>query len=78
MSALFNVLRLQMLPVYYSSNKTLLTLKRRRMSHIRARYHPFLFAMMALSATAELGLSAFLVSAGNEQGTWSNARYRAL
>ncbi|THV04931.1 hypothetical protein K435DRAFT_148642 [Dendrothele bispora CBS 962.96] len=67
-----------MLPIYYTSHKRTLIWKRRRMSHIRARYHPFLFAMMALSAMAELGLSAFLVSKGNEQKIWPSARYHVL
>lgn len=49
------------------------------MAHfIKAHYHPFLFALMTLSAMAELGLTAFLISAGNENGTWPSPRYHAL
>lgn len=47
-------------------------------SFIKAHYHPFLFATMAFSAMAELGLTAFLVSAGNEHHTWPSARYHSL
>ncbi|KAF5374434.1 hypothetical protein D9615_009041 [Tricholomella constricta] len=44
----------------------------------RAAYHPALFTVMACSALAELGLTAFLVSAGNEHNTWPSSRYHAL
>ncbi|KAF8078596.1 hypothetical protein FPV67DRAFT_64802 [Lyophyllum atratum] len=47
-------------------------------SFAKATYHPFLFAMMTCSAIAELGLTAFLVSAGNEHNTWPSPRYHAL
>ncbi|KAF9481406.1 hypothetical protein BDN70DRAFT_803441 [Pholiota conissans] len=43
-----------------------------------AHYHPFLFTAMALAAMAELGLTSFLISAGNENGTWPRPRYHAL
>lgn len=45
---------------------------------MRANYHPFLFTLMTLTATAELGLTAFLVSAGNETQTWASPRYHSL
>lgn len=48
------------------------------MSFVQAHYHPFLFTMMLLSGTAELGLTAFLVNAGNTNGTWPSPRYHAL
>ncbi|KAJ6575144.1 hypothetical protein B0H19DRAFT_1127378 [Mycena capillaripes] len=48
------------------------------MSFVQAHYHPFLFTMMILSGVAELGLTAFLVNAGNTHGTWPSPRYHAL
>jgi len=33
---------------------------------------------MTLSAMAELGLTSFLISAGNENGTWPSPRYHTL
>lgn len=47
-------------------------------SFVKAHYHPFLFALMTLSAMAELGLTAFLISAGNEHHTWPSPRYHSL
>jgi len=51
---------------------------RSRTSFVKAHYHPFLFATMAFSAMAELGLTAFLVCAGNEHHTWPSSRYHSL
>ncbi|KAL1951958.1 hypothetical protein VTO73DRAFT_1107 [Trametes versicolor] len=51
---------------------------RQRRSTMRANYHPFLFTLMTLTATAELGLTAFLISAGNEAQTWASPRYHSL
>ncbi|KAJ6509564.1 hypothetical protein C8R47DRAFT_1174196 [Mycena vitilis] len=48
------------------------------MSFVQAHYHPFLFTMMILFSIAELGLTAFLVNAGNTHGTWPSPRYHAL
>ncbi|KAJ6604679.1 hypothetical protein DFH09DRAFT_898585 [Mycena vulgaris] len=48
------------------------------MSFVQAHYHPFLFTMMVLTGVAELGLTAFLVNAGNTHGTWPSPRYHAL
>ncbi|PPR06886.1 hypothetical protein CVT24_011576 [Panaeolus cyanescens] len=48
------------------------------MPFLEAHYHPFLFAMMMLCGIAELGLTSFLISAGNENGTWPSPRYHAL
>jgi len=45
---------------------------------VKARYHPYLFLMMTLSGMAELGLTAFLISSGNESGTWPSSRYHSL
>ena len=45
---------------------------------MRANYHPFLFTLMTLTAAAELGLTAFLISAGNEARTWSSPSYHSL
>lgn len=49
-----------------------------RTSFVKAHYHPFLFALMTFSAVAELGLTAFLISAGNEHRTWPSPRYHSL
>lgn len=48
-----------------------------RQRHIPAKSntHPFLFTLMTLTAAAELGLTAFLISAGNSIGT---SRYHSL
>ncbi|KAF5312380.1 hypothetical protein D9619_003195 [Psilocybe cf. subviscida] len=48
------------------------------MSYLKPRYYPFLFLLMTLCAMAELGLTAFLISAGNEHGTWPSPRYHSL
>ncbi|KAF8875206.1 hypothetical protein CPB84DRAFT_1689701 [Gymnopilus junonius] len=48
------------------------------MPSLEAHYHPFLFGAMVLSALAELGLTSFLISAGNENGTWPRPRYHSL
>ncbi|KAJ7071003.1 hypothetical protein C8F01DRAFT_407489 [Mycena amicta] len=48
------------------------------MSFPEAQYHPLLFSLMCLSALAELGLTAFLVYAGNAHGTWPSALYHSL
>lgn len=45
---------------------------------MRANYHPFLFTLMTLTAAAELGLTAFLISAGNEARSWSSSGYHSL
>ena len=45
---------------------------------LRSTSHPLLFTLMTLTAAAELGLTAFLISAGNEMGTWSSPRYHSL
>ncbi|KAI0348026.1 hypothetical protein BDW22DRAFT_1350163 [Trametopsis cervina] len=45
---------------------------------LRAQTHPFLFTLMMLTAAAELGLTAFLIGAGNEIRTWSKGGYRSL
>ena len=45
---------------------------------MRANYHPFLFTLMTLTAAAELGLTAFLISAGNEARSWSSSSYHSL
>ncbi|KAF9076338.1 hypothetical protein BDP27DRAFT_1210793 [Rhodocollybia butyracea] len=47
-------------------------------AYSRGHFHPFLFTVMTLCAAAELGLSAFLISVGNANGTWPSARYHAL
>jgi len=44
----------------------------------RAHLHPYLFFLMTLSAIAELGLTAFLINAGNLNGTWPSPRYHSL
>ncbi|KAJ7293605.1 hypothetical protein C8J57DRAFT_1041999 [Mycena rebaudengoi] len=48
------------------------------MSFVKAHYHPFLFLSMMLSGATELGLTAYLVDAGNENHTWPSARYHTL
>lgn len=42
------------------------------------RYHPFFFLLMALVAMAELGLTSFLINAGNENDSWPSSRYHKL
>lgn len=49
---------------------------KQRRPQIRAQAHPLLFTLMTLTAAAELGLTAFLISAGNEM--WTNSAYRSL
>ncbi|KAJ3879944.1 hypothetical protein F5051DRAFT_324899 [Lentinula edodes] len=46
--------------------------------NVQGHFHPFLFTVMTLCAAAELGLTAFLISAGNANGTWPSPRYHAL
>jgi hypothetical protein len=48
------------------------------MSYMKAHYHPFLFALMSTCAMAEVGLTAFLIEAGNENHSWPSARYHSL
>lgn len=48
---------------------------RPRRNVLRSNSHPYLFTLMTLTAMAELGLSAFLISAGNQGGT---PGYRSL
>lgn len=45
--------------------------------HLRTQTHPFLFTLMTLTAAAELGLTAFLISAGNKIQV-STGAYRSL
>ncbi|KAI3621852.1 hypothetical protein WG66_015354 [Moniliophthora roreri] len=52
--------------------------KRMSSSFVTGHYHPLLFALMTLSAAAELGLAAFIVSVGNESGMWDSTKYHAL
>ena len=49
-----------------------------KMPFLEAHYHPFLFGLMTLSGIAELGLTSFLISAGNENETWPSPRYHSL
>lgn len=42
------------------------------------RYHWWFFLLMALVAMTELGLTAFLINAGNEHDTWPSPRYHKL
>ncbi|KAH8102646.1 hypothetical protein BXZ70DRAFT_905950 [Cristinia sonorae] len=51
---------------------------RQRRIGFRTNYHAFLFTLMALTAAAELGLTAFLISAGSEVHIWSSPRYQPL
>jgi len=50
----------------------------RKMPFLEAHYHPLLFALMMLCGMAELGLTAFLISAGNEHRTWPRPKYYSL
>lgn len=45
---------------------------------IKGHYHPFLFLLMTLCAIAEMGLTAFLIDAGNASGEWASPRYHSL
>ena len=51
---------------------------RTRRPPVRADYHPFLFTLMTLTAAAELSLTAFLISAGNEARSWTSTNYHSL
>lgn len=44
----------------------------------KTHYHAFLFTLMALTAAAELALTAFLISAGSEVHIWSSPHYHSL
>ncbi|KAH9946634.1 hypothetical protein B0H21DRAFT_391650 [Amylocystis lapponica] len=44
----------------------------------RVNSHPYLFTLMTLTAMAELGLTAFLICAGNEIHTWASPGYYSL
>ena len=48
------------------------------MPYIKTHYHPFLFVLITICAMAELGLTAFLISAGNENHNWPSTRYHSL
>jgi len=48
------------------------------MPYIQTHYHPFLFVLITICAMAELGLTAFLISAGNENHSWPSSRYHSL
>ncbi|KAG1757542.1 hypothetical protein EDB19DRAFT_1891283 [Suillus lakei] len=48
------------------------------MPYIKAHYHPFLFILITMCAMAELGLTAYLISVGNESQNWPSARYHSL
>ncbi|KAF8898712.1 hypothetical protein BD779DRAFT_1607429 [Infundibulicybe gibba] len=48
------------------------------MSFVKAHLHPFLFTLLTFSAMGELGLTAFLICAGNEHRTWPSPRYHSL
>jgi len=50
----------------------------RKMSFVKANYHPFLFTSITMSALAELALTAFLIGKGNENRTWPTNRYHSL
>jgi len=47
-------------------------------SFSKANYHPFLFSLTTCAALAELGLTAYLVTMGNESETWPSKRYHSL
>ncbi|KAI0094912.1 hypothetical protein BDY19DRAFT_982240 [Irpex rosettiformis] len=51
--------------------------RRRWRPHLRSQTHPFLFTLMTLNAAAELGLTAFLISAGIKTPV-STGAYRSL
>ncbi|KAI0322722.1 hypothetical protein OF83DRAFT_1048837 [Amylostereum chailletii] len=48
------------------------------MSFLVAHYHPLLFAVITLCAMAQLGLTAFLISAAESLHSWPSSRYRSL
>ncbi|TFK57276.1 hypothetical protein OE88DRAFT_1618859 [Heliocybe sulcata] len=41
-------------------------------------FHPYMFGLMTFCALAELGLTAFLITMGNEHHTWPSIRYHSL
>ena len=51
---------------------------RPRRATLRVNLHPYLFMLMALAAVIELGLTAFLISAGSDVYTWASPGYYAL
>ena len=59
-------------------SKADMPIRQQRRPANRADYHPFLFTLMTLTAAAELGLIAFLISAGNEARSWASAGYHSL
>ncbi|TFK30467.1 hypothetical protein FA15DRAFT_9720 [Coprinopsis marcescibilis] len=48
------------------------------MSLVEVQYHPLLFSTMALLAMTELGLTAYLINAGNEHNSFPSEKYQAL
>lgn len=59
-------------PVLVSSHK----MRYRRA--LRNSRHPYLFTLITLTAVVELGLTAFLISAGGEIHTWASPGYYSL
>ncbi|ETW87235.1 hypothetical protein HETIRDRAFT_469097 [Heterobasidion irregulare TC 32-1] len=47
-------------------------------SFVKTHFHPFLFTLITLAAMAELGLTAFLIAAGNDSGAWLSPRYHSM
>ncbi|KZT74643.1 hypothetical protein DAEQUDRAFT_719822 [Daedalea quercina L-15889] len=63
-------------PVYPPPSATKLRRGRRLLP--RGSSHPYLFTVMMLTAMTELGLTAFLVSAGSHSYTWASPGYYSL
>ncbi|KAH9835572.1 uncharacterized protein C8Q71DRAFT_724229 [Rhodofomes roseus] len=63
-------------PLYPPPSAT--KLRRRNRLLPRGSSHPYLFTLMTLTATTELGLTAFLISAGSQTYTWASPGYYSL
>ncbi|KAF9526436.1 hypothetical protein CPB83DRAFT_857805 [Crepidotus variabilis] len=50
----------------------------RKMPMLESRYHPLSFALMMLCGLLELGMTAWLISSGNETHRWTSQRYHSL
>ncbi|KAH9937672.1 uncharacterized protein B0H18DRAFT_867541 [Fomitopsis serialis] len=62
-------------PLYPPPSATKL---RRRRVLPRGSSHPYLFTLMTLTAMTELGLTAFLISAGGQTYAWASPGYYSL
>lgn len=64
-------------PLYPPPSATKLR-RRRLLPRGSQASHPYLFTVMTLTAMTELGLTAFLISAGSQSFTWASPGYYSL